>query len=155
MSQPTKEQWAEIAKQLDCQLRPVYLRCDGYLVQAELSRVERSLKIVVYVNGWFKGAWIQIVTNPDELAEEPRRFWRHSKRQPIKAKELKLWEKIVGKRECRKRGYYTPRLIPSPHWNTPGSFIRHLKKHNESIEILNHETYMAAIDALSSDEEKT
>ncbi|MEJ1358311.1 MAG: hypothetical protein RPU42_14490 [Candidatus Sedimenticola sp. (ex Thyasira tokunagai)] len=155
MSQPTKEQWAGIAKQLNCQCDTVFLRCDGYLVHACLDRVKMSLKIVVYVNGWLKGEWCKTVTDPTALPEESRRFWFHTKRHLWTTKQLKSWEKIIGKRECRKRGYYTPRIFPLPHWNSANSFIRHIKKHNESIEILNHETYMAAIDALSSDEEKT
>ncbi|MEJ1384854.1 MAG: hypothetical protein RPV21_10845 [Candidatus Sedimenticola sp. (ex Thyasira tokunagai)] len=152
MSQPTKEQWAGIAQQLDHQYNAVYLRCDGYLIQACLERIKKSLKIGIYVNGWLKGCWIEVVTDAAELPEESRRFWFHSKRQPMKAKELKAWEKLIGKRECRKRGYYTPRIIPYPYWNSANSFIRHLKKHNESIEILDHETYSAAMEEMRKEE---
>lgn len=52
VSHPTKEQWAEIAKRLDNLFEKVYLRCDGFLVEAEMNRLgKNSLVIAVFVNG--------------------------------------------------------------------------------------------------------
>lgn len=146
--QPTKEQWDAIAKRLDAQFSPVYLRCDGFLVRAAMQRIgTNSLAITVGVNGWvFKGEWLPL--GDKEMSEEARRFWRPKKRQKWTRKDLKLWEKLYGKRECRRRGYYEPRIYPEPIWLRPRPFIAHLKKHNQRIEILDYETYRAEVEAL-------
>lgn len=156
---PTKAQWDEIAKRLDSQWSPVYLRCDGYLVSAQLVRTNANrLEICVGVNGWmYKGVWIG---NDWETHEEPRRFWRRTKRQGISAKHLKLYEKLLGKRECRARGYYEPFVRPSPFWLRPRSFIAHLRKYSARIEILDYDTYslarevMRVVEAQTNDSEQ-
>lgn len=154
MSTPTNEQWQEIATKLDRMYDPVYLRCDGYLVHAVLRRTEKNkLGIEVGVNGWrFKGVWMP--TKDREMSEEARRFWCPRKRQRVTKKELKLWEKVIGKRECRKRGYYDPYIWPFPVWSRPGPLIRHLKKHNKCIEVIDYETYTQEVEAIRAQEEE-
>ena len=148
MSQPTKEQWDEIARQLDRMYDAVCLRCDDYLITASLMRADKNkLKIVVYVDGSIQGKWCQVVEDANELSEEPRRFWFHSKHQKIAPKTLKAWERAIGKRECRKRGYYNKMIVPRPDWNSANSFIRHLRRHNANIEVLTRDEYNAALDA--------
>lgn len=141
MSQPTKQQWDEIAEQLDRLMCPVYLRCDGHLIMAELARVEKNrLGIFVSVNGWrYKGEWVTL--NGHKKFDEVRRFWRPVKRQKVKRKELKLFERIYGKRECRRRGYYEPNIWPTPVWLRPRPLIQHLRKHNEHIKVLDRVTF--------------
>lgn len=150
--QPTKEQWDEIAKRLDALYASVYLRCDSYLVCAALERIgTNQLAIGVAVNGWaLKGEWLPL--GDREMSEEARRFWRPKKRQKWTRKELKLWEKVHGKRECRRRGYYEPHIWPEPIWLRPRPFIAHLQKHNQRIEILDYETYRAEVEALQARE---
>jgi hypothetical protein len=148
MSQPTKQQWDEIAEEMDRLFGSVFLRCDGYLVSTQLQRDQNNrLHIWVYVDAQIKGAWIEIVDDPDQFSDVPKRFYRHSSRQRMSAKQLKGWEKIIGKRACRKRGYYDRRYISSPAWNKPMPLIRHLKKHNTNIEVLTYDEYKVALDA--------
>jgi len=148
MAQPSKEQWAEIAEQLDKMHDPVFLQCDGYIVYATLRRVTTNkLAITVAVNGWeFKGEWLpSFGSEKREMSEEARRFWMPKKKAKYSKKNLKLLEKLHGKRACRRRGYYDPYVWPMPVWNRPMPFIRHIKKHNESIEVLDYETYKTEV----------
>lgn len=152
MPMPTKEQWDEIAAKLDRFYSHVFLRCDGYLVSANMERVSANrLAIAVAVNGYhLKGEWLPI--NGREMSEEARRFLRPAKKARMSQKELKSWERLIGKRECRSRGYYEPRIWPDPFWPRPRPFIAHLKKHNQSIEVLDYETYSREVEALQRNE---
>lgn len=150
VTQPTKAQWDEIAEKLDSLFSPVYLRCDGYLVATSLRRAGNRLVIHVAVNGWdFKGKWASI---DGEMSEEAKRFWMPRKKAKMTQKYLKSWERLIGKRECRKRGYYDPYVVPMPIWNRPRPLINHLKKHNQSIEIIDYETYSRELEALRAKE---
>lgn len=145
----TKQQQDALAEELDRQFHTVYLRCDGYLVSAHLVRTSKNrLSICVYVNNYIKGKWIG-----REPTEEGRRFYRASVRSVSKPKFIKAMEKIQGKRKCKKDGTYDKWTFYTPYWNRPRPFIRHLMKHNQSIEVLDYETYNAAIKALPKDED--
>lgn len=150
--QPSKAQWDEIAERLDQLYGAIYLRCDGYLVGAMLGRVGTNhLAITVTVNGWtLKGEWLPLYGR--EMSEEARRFWRPKRRQKMSLRQLKLYEKLYGKRECQRRGYYEPTVWPMPLWLRPRPFIAHLKKNNQRIEIIDSETYYAAVKALPTPE---
>lgn len=144
---PDKQQWEQVLKTLDSLFGDVYLRCDGYLVEASLGRVTGNrLKISVFVDGYIRGEWMGIFGSIDEMGDEARRFWFHATRRRMTPKELKSWEKIIGKRRCRERGYYGKYIYPTPFWNSARSFVRHLIKHNESIEILDRVTYREALE---------
>lgn len=154
--QPSKSQWQEIEKNLDSFFGVAYLRCDGYLISATMGRVGKNkLAIVVAVNGYLlKGEWFpsSSVTDTNDLHEVARRFLRPTSRARMNQKELKLWEKIIGKRECKKRGYYDRIIFPKTEWLRPRPFIAHLKKHNQSIEIIDYETYSREVEVLHSKE---
>lgn len=148
---PSKEQWGQVISDLDSLYKAVYLRCDDYLVFASLNRVSRNrLSIRVYVNGYVKGAWVGEVGKPETMSEEARRFWFPSKRQRISKKDLQWHEKVFGKRQCRREKLYDPVILPLPSWNSPRSFIRHLIKHNESIEIIDRETHEKELKVLQA-----
>ncbi len=145
----TKAQQAELAEQLDRQFSAVYLRCDGYLVSAGMTRTGNNrLAIVVHVNGFIRGQWMVIASSVDELPEESRRFWRPQQQRRYPAKFVRSMEKAIGKRRCKAGGCYDTRIIPSPYWNRPSPFIRHLMAHNETIEILDYATYRAGVEQL-------
>ncbi len=147
-AQPSREQWAEVAERLDQIWCPVYLRCDEFLVRACRQQVKYNrLGIVVSVNGvLFDPAWIPLRDRP--MSEEARRFWMPHKKAVMPRRMLKRLEEILGKRECRRRGYYDHRIVPDPVWNRPGPFIRHLKKHNASIRLIDELTYETALAAM-------
>ena len=140
---PTKEQWEEIARQLDRMFVPIFLRCDSYIIQAGMVRSRKNtLKIAIYVDGFIRGKWT------DGKDDEPKRFWRPITRSKYTAKYIKAMEKIYGKRKCKASGYYEKRTHYLPEWNRPMPLIRHLKKHNENIEVLGYEAYKAELDKI-------
>ena len=149
----TKEQIKELAEKLDSQYQRVYLCCDGYLVAAGMVRHKNKLVINVYVNGMIEGKWCEVVNKVEELPEESRRFWRHSLRSSMKPKNLKYWEKAIGKRQCKNRGYYDKRIIPFPYWNTAMTFIRHIQKYNESIKVISYEEHQSELEKLKATED--
>lgn len=143
MSQPTKEQWKEIAIELDKQFSDVYLLCDGYYLLYRMERHKNKLVISAYVNGEIKGEWFGF---DDNASEEAHKFFRPSVKAKYTAKHIKLYEKIYGKRECKKKGIYDKVTYYWPWWNRPQPIINRLKKTCENIEILDRETYSTAMD---------
>ncbi len=153
ITQPTKEQWEEIAKDMNSLFGSARLKVDGYLVSTRLERDKNNrLYIAIYVNGYFRGKWFEFVDNPEEFSDIPKRFCRHRSRQRMSAKELKLWEKALGKRECRKRGYYDRKYHSEPIWPKPGPLIKHLKKYNTNIQPLTREEYLAELELIKEDD---
>ena len=148
MTRPTKAEWEDLATELGGRFGFAHLRADGYLVTLDKVQVsETRLQIAVCVDGYMRGEWCQRVEREEELADIPRRFCRLIRRQKMKGNMLKLYEKMHGKRECRKRGYYDPWFQTTPFWNRARSLITHLKRHNQDIEILDLDTYRAALTA--------
>lgn len=147
MSQPTKEQWADIEKQLNSLFSTTYLDCDGYLIAAEMVLDKNKLVIQVYVDGLIKGEWHQYVESIEEFKEEPKRFYCLKKTSLWPKKVITDMEKIIGKRRCKSEGYYAVRYTSRCWWNSAKSFISHLKKHNQSIELLDHKTYQQRLAA--------
>lgn len=152
MSQPTKEQWAEVATRLDSIYCSVYLLCDGFYVRYSLSRYKNRLVIGCYVDGQLKGAWFGKLT--EESPQEAIRFLRPATRSKYPPSFVKRMEKAAGKRYCKKHGYYEKITYTAPYWNCPGPLIRHLIKHNDHIEIIDAETYKAGIAAFVSETNK-
>lgn len=140
MSRLSKDEQSEIAERLENFWASVFLRCDGYLVKARLQRVSTNrLVIVVFVDGWIKGEWMSF--DPEKVSEEAKRFFRPSSRALYNAKEIKKYEKALGKRKCKKFGVYQKVVIPVPGWSRPMPFIRHVLKMNKSVELIDRETY--------------
>lgn len=149
MGTPTKEQWAEIAERLDQLFGNVYLRCDGYLVHAALGRIGKNrLAIIVYVNGMISGAWV----SGKEVAEEARRFWCRRSKSLLPAKRVRAVERDIGKRVAKKYGLRDKFVYYEPFWSRPLPLIRHLRKHNQDIEILDYRTYAAELEAHKAQE---
>lgn len=148
---PGRLQWAELEQQAGKLFESISLRCDGYLVS---TRWERSGKVgnrfvlVPYVNGYVRGKWAQAVDDPADLPEESRRFWRLTTLRLFSPAKIKRLEKTLGKRYCKRMEVYKVEYIPMPSFATAGAFLRHIKKHNQTIEILTVEEYRAAIDPL-------
>jgi len=146
--QPTREQWAEVESQLENVWCPVYMRCDDYLVSACLHQVKHNLLgIVVSINGVIiDPAWMPKQGRP--ISEEVLRFWRPRKRAVVSRNRLRRLEKSLGKRECRRLGFYDHLVFYDPVWSRPRPLIRHLKKHNSTIILIDFETYEANLAVL-------
>lgn len=130
----TKEQWVQIECELSHAYGSVKLKCDGYEVSLQVSRVD-TLKygIMVYVNGYFHGKWIV------EDCEERRRFLRPIEcflwNAKMRADLLKIYG---GKRAPKKEVERINQKIASyiSYWTSVKSLRRHLEKNNRELEVV-------------------
>lgn len=148
MATLTKEQTTYLVAALDSMYSDVYLKIDGYFVLASLRRYKNRLFQVIYVNGFIKSEWLEHVNSVDEIKDIPRRFYRRRVRSLFKAAEIKESEKMFGKRWCKKHEIYRKKVFAVPDFNSAMTFVRHIKKYNDSIEIIDKETYDAGVKPL-------
>jgi hypothetical protein len=155
MAKPTSAQWDEIKEKLSRPYGVAYFKCDDYLIQADVRQRKMKLVIQVYVNGWINGKWWWNGKESDigQMPEIAKRFYFLKKKCPS-AKSKAIDIKIFGKKHCRDKGWHEARLFTMPRFNSPGSFIAHLKKHNPSIEVLDYETYTQMLKALPVDQDE-
>ena len=127
----------------------VLLNCDGYAVYARLEKSKMKLVIAVYVNGGYRGIdfFHDKESLLDTMTDISRRFY-NIKSVGHSAKETKLIIRIYGKIQAKKEGRLERRCWTIPYFATANSFIAHIKKHNQSIEIITREVYQAMIEAL-------
>ncbi len=125
MSKLTKQDKESIKKELNsCFGGLVSLDCDGYIVQASTQKIaEMKLGIHVYVNGYFKGKWLDVEKGYDE----GKRFYPAHKKRLISKKDAKIlkWKESDCVREFRR-----------PWFSTPNAFINHICKHNENVRVI-------------------
>jgi hypothetical protein len=147
-AKPTKEQWDEVKRELSTPYCSVYFLIDGYAIVAQVDRAKMRLVITVYVNGYMRGEdiWYGKERDVDKITEIARRFYCQKRKAFRSAKDIKDLEKLLGKRECKKKGIYDKWLNVAPWFSTPGAFITHIKKHNQDIQIVDYDTYKAARD---------
>ncbi|WP_020160547.1 hypothetical protein [Methylobacter marinus] len=153
ISKPTKEQWDDVKLNLRLPYSNVYFLIDGYKVAASVQQHKMRLVITVYVNGYIRGndLWHGQENEIDQMPEIARRFYALRRKAMYSAKQVRADERIFGKRDCKKRGIYDKYLFVSPHFSTAGAFIAHIKKHNQSIEIIDYEAYKKAMEPLQRD----
>lgn len=146
---PTKQQWDEVKNGLSGVHRSVHLRCDGYLIDATIQRDKMKLVIAVYVNGWVRGKdiWSGKESDLDKIGDIARKFFCLKSKGPS-AKTIAREKKIFGAKFCKEKRWHERHYFALPCFSTPGAFIAHIKKQNESIEVLDYETYREAMNAL-------
>ena len=145
---PSKAQFDKVKAALSGRFGSCYFLIDGYLISGCIEQNGRKLCIGVYVNGWARGSdtWRGKESQLNEMPDIARKFFCLSRRGRSTA-EIKRWEKAYGKKNCQKEhGWlYEKYCIAWFLFSTAGAFIAHLKKHNDSIEILTSEAYHEAI----------
>ncbi len=125
----SKQEKDEIKNRLDCIYNSVNLQCNGYLITARLGRIPKNkLAIIVYVDGVFKGKWLD-ATKP---CDEGKRFFPLHKKRAITRKEAKLLK--MKDDECF--FYYR-----KPWFSTPNVFVNHICKHNDDIRLIDYDEY--------------
>lgn len=134
----TKEQWAEIEQQLSGFFGRVELLCDGYTITAKVENIAPMRQgIVVYVNGWVTGKWL------DGTADEPRKFHRERKHYVWSAALRAAAAKKAKDRHmpAQLREIYRERVTASVSvwvcwWTSPKTFTRHLRKTCTDISVV-------------------
>jgi hypothetical protein len=145
---PTKAQWDEVKTELSGLYGSVYFLIDGYYISANIQKIGQSLKILVYVNGWLKAEWNWRGCEKElkQMPEIARKFYCLKVRNLYSAKEIKSWEKIYGsKAKAKANGVYGKWCSTEWWFSSPAAFIAHIKKHNDSIEIVSYEAYQSAL----------
>lgn len=147
MAKPTKQQWDAIKTELSGVFGRGYFLTDSYAVVAKVEKYKMRLMIAVYVNGKITGKdmWHGRENEIDKMPDIARRFYA-IKSKGRSAKEIKQYERAFGKRETKRMGIYDRFFITLPYFSTPGAFIAHIKKHNQDIQIVDYDTYKAALD---------
>lgn len=147
--QINKQEWETVKLQLSTPYGRCYLLSDGYPVCVAIQQHKMKLVVVVYVNNSIKGSdgWRGSDSEIEQMGDISRKFWNlRSMGRP--AKEIAKYERAFGKREAKKMGIYHRHYYTTPYFSTPGAFITHLKKHNESIELVDYEVYQNELDKL-------
>jgi hypothetical protein len=138
----TKEQKEELIKTLSFPWGNVGLLCDGDKITLSVRQVKPlKFEIHMYVNGWFKGEWMQ--------ANKPvreQRYLRKSVRQLYSAATKAKAEKDCGKRFVKKHLSGTITLF-DPTWSSGRAVIAHLCKVCDSIEIMTDDELQAHTEA--------
>lgn len=129
----TKEQRAELAKQLDYPYGPaVRLLCDGRRITLQLMRSGGTgvrYRVMTYVDGEFCGAWCM-------GAATEAKFLRKRVTPLVSPAKRKAAEKSLGKRWVAKQPLYNEALtFYLPDWPNGKAAISHLCKVCESVEI--------------------
>jgi len=151
---PSKAQFDALEADLWRVYASQYFRIDGYLVSACTGQVGMKVEIVVYVNGYCRGRdlWRGNEAELDQIPDIARKFQRLCSKRINSAARIKLLEKYYGKRNAEKEGVYAKHYYTWHSFSTARTFIAHIKKHNDSIEILSYEDYSEAIALLPSTE---
>jgi len=145
----TKTQTDEIKAMVSGPYGLVYLRCDSYLVKGKVEFHKMKLHIAIYVNGWMKGTdiWSGREGDFSEMPELTRRFY-YRRKHPVNTKHQATLLKIWGKKAFNEKRYGEAWYTCIPWFNSPAGFVNHLKKHNESIQVLDYETYQGELNAI-------
>lgn len=128
----------------------LYLNCDGYALSVQVKQSKMKLVIAVFVNGSIKGidAWQGLESELDQMGLIARKFWCLKRKALYTAKQIAGYEKGFGKKRAKELGVYRRFCYARPYFATPSAFITHIKKHCQSIELIDHDAYDALIEAL-------
>ncbi|MDP1527700.1 MAG: hypothetical protein Q8M20_18000 [Rhodocyclaceae bacterium] len=145
----TKAQADKIKDSVSGRYGSVYLRCDNYLVTGKVEQYRTRLVIAVFVNGYQKGTdiWTGKEGDFSEMPELTKRFY-YRRKHPVNTKEQATLLKILGKKAFNEKRYGEAWYTCIPWFNSPAGFVNHLKKHNESIQVLDYETYQGELNAI-------
>lgn len=106
----------------------IELQCDAYRLTMEVQRDKMRMVVMIYVDGFFKGLWMRTD------CEERRRFLRPiiHRPKPYTGKQMR----VLGKKWCDEQRIQGTFTYYSPVWLSSRALLRHLHKHNSSVELV-------------------
>jgi hypothetical protein len=128
----TRDECLKVERRLVFPGASVKLQCDEYCVALEVQRDKMRMVVMVYVDGRFKGKWIT------EDCEERRRFLRPVTHRPKPYTPKQ--ERLLGKKWCDAQREKHTHTYYLPIWASTRALLRHLHKHNSSVELVGAET---------------
>ena len=126
----TAAEWKKVEEQLKSFYSIVKLKCDEFELSLRLERYNQFKNVIaIYVNGEIQGKWLS------EDCEERRRFFRPVTKSFFSTKERAKIKRLPKKQrlDLENRSKYTYYLA---HWTSFTSLKNHLKKNNQSIELI-------------------
>lgn len=137
---PTKDQWADIERELSSVFGYANLVCDGYQIHLKIERIAKnSIKygVAIYVDGLIRGDWML------GKKEEALKFYREEKRYVWNAKMraalLQISKRGVldkADRDQYARDAKATTSLWSPYWPTAKALCRHLRTTCTAIEVV-------------------
>lgn len=133
MAKLTKEQKQTILDELSHPYSRIQLKCDNDIITLVIEQVGKPLKfkVAVYVNGSFKGVWL----NPDKQYPEQKYLYVRTKCF-LKAEHKKFYLKNFGKKRLNERIKEETYTLYHTFFPSAKSAISHLCKVCEHIEII-------------------
>lgn len=129
----SKEERQKVEQALSRPWGRAVLKCDGYEVALDVQKVrELSYRVVTYVNGEWRGAWISGSQQHPE-----QKFLRRSERALLTPTAKAEMVKILGKRAAVKDPLWTKKIVMFYlDWASGKQALAHLLKVCESVELV-------------------
>lgn len=128
-----KEDWAYVEEVLSGVYRSIKLRVDGAVVTFQRTLVRKNqIGICTYVDGWFKGIWLNPADNHPEtqyLRPYSRLMYSAKTRNSMKA----LSKKRLKEMELDPNARHS---YVSFYWHSVSSIRKHYEKTFKSIELI-------------------
>lgn len=118
---PTEEQMQDLIEQLEKDLQPVYLRCDGYLIHTSLTPIgDNCRRIAVHIHGHHDGDLTHLELDRKQLGEVECKF-------------------------CAQRKTHDGKILVTNLWNSGRALINHIASRCRRIQILNPISHATAV----------
>ncbi|WP_394166010.1 hypothetical protein [Photobacterium piscicola] len=138
MTSITKEQWQKIEEELSQYYVNVIFNYKGHEVKINRVRVSESVtNLVVWIDGKINNNWgyhhilTELGAGDPDLKEIPtiiNDVWRNRIKSKHSLKDIKRYEKINGKRWCKKMGIYDKHKYYEPLFPKSSVLVRQFKK---------------------------
>lgn len=144
MSNSPDPVWASVVDALSKPYGTAYFAtADGHLVKAEVRQERMSLRIWMFIDGWWKGEWTRTAKCEADLPALPRRFLRTSATYAFPAKDrtaaARKRFKLAGLDwDVDAKIYQTG--LP---WGCPKRCVAHLRRANPGIRVLTFDESVA------------
>ena len=127
----TKDEWAQVEKELRIIWGTVRLDVDGYDIALQLQQVRPTKNaIAIYIDGQFKGKYLA------EDCEERRRFVCKSTNNVLRGKQKTDFQKLPKKMQKDMEAKYPMTYdVYKTHWGSFGALKRHLVANNQDIQL--------------------
>lgn len=139
MSGISKEAWEDIESSLSCSYVDISFKFKGYLLQVNRVRISESkTALMVWIDGKSRSSWgcahldfMKSNLTTDEIESTPSIIpdvWKPVARSNYKPKQIKAFEKINGKRWCKKEGIYDKTVFYTSTFSKASVLVRQFKK---------------------------
>lgn len=117
MTQINKAQWQKLEEEMTYGYVDIKFKYKGYELSVQRVRTSESKSVLaVYINGHYKISWGLIDRECEDRPSVITEVWKQRSMAKYKAKDIKVFEKIWGKRQAKKK---FPDLHDRHSWYEP------------------------------------